>query len=69
MFVILLKIKYTAMEVLTQKKEIVDWTTTINNQLEKRENLSFRERFEKGLSVEEFRVEMKRRIANYPVRK
>jgi len=57
------------MEVLEQKKEIVDWTNTIDNRLDKKEKLSFRERFEKGLSIEEFRAEMKRRIANYPVRK
>jgi|JI61114DRNA_FD_contig_71_41341_length_1310_multi_3_in_0_out_0_3 hypothetical protein len=66
------------MEVLEQKKEIVDWILTLENKdiLDdiykfKRQNTSFNfdEEFAKGLTVEEFRAEMKRRIRNYPLRK
>jgi hypothetical protein len=65
------------MEVLEQKKELVDWILTLENpavlniiyNIKKEESFNFDEEFAKGLTVEEFRAEMKRRIRNYPLRK
>ena len=62
------------METLTKKKEIIDWISTLDNpviinniyNLKNNSNLSFDERFTKGLTVEEFRLEIKKRIRNYP---
>jgi hypothetical protein len=60
-----------------QKKELIDWIATLDNpmilkSLKKIKNDStfdFDREFSKGLTVEEFRAEMKKRIRNYPVRK
>ncbi len=65
------------MEMLTQKKEIIDWISSLDNPLilnniyniKKESTFDFDKEFAKGLTVEEFRAEMKRRIRNYPLRK
>lgn len=65
------------MEMLTQKKEIIDWISSLDNPLilnniyniKNQPLSSFEERCEKGLTLEQFRAEMKRRIRNYPIRK
>lgn len=65
------------MEILTQKKELIDWISTLDNPLilnslsniKKESSFDFDKEFAKGLTVEEFRAEMKRRIRNHPVRK
>jgi hypothetical protein len=65
------------MEVLEQKKELVDWILTLENpavlniiyNIKKEESFNFDEEFSKGLTVEEFGAEMKRRIRNFPLRK
>ena len=64
------------MEMQTQKKELIDWISQLDNpvllsnlyNIKKEANLSFEERFAKGLNVEEFRTEIKKRIRNYPVK-
>jgi hypothetical protein len=51
------------MEIATQKKEIIDWILSIEDQailneiesLKPRKDFDFDEEFEKGLTVEEFR--------------
>ena len=65
------------MEMLTQKKEIIDWISSLDNplilnniyNLRKESKLSFEERCAKALTLEEFRAEIKKRIRNYPVKK
>ena len=62
---------------LTQKKEIIDWISSLDNplilnniyNLKKESKLSFEERCSKALTLEEFRAEIKKRIRNYPVKK
>jgi hypothetical protein len=65
------------MEVLEQKKELVDWISGLDNpavldavySIKENSTLSFKERFAKGLTVDEFKTEMKKRIQNYPNKK
>ena len=65
------------MEMLTQKKEIIDWISSLDNpyilnniyNIKKESKLSFEERCAKALTLEEFRAEIKRRILNYPITK
>ncbi len=62
---------------LTQKKEIIDWISTLDNPLilnniyniKKESNLSFEQRCANALTLEEFRAKIKRRIRSYPVKK
>lgn len=61
------------MEIATQKKEIIDWILSIEDQdilneiesLKPRKNFDFDEEFKKGLTVEEFRIAIKERIKSY----
>lgn len=65
------------MDTLTQKKEILDWISNLDNpiilntiyKIKENNNLSFKERFENGLTSEEFKQEMTKRIKEYPNRK
>jgi hypothetical protein len=65
------------MKVLEQKREIVDWIYQLDNPLvlnniyniKKKTGLTFKERFANGLTAEEFKAAMKKRIQNYPNRK
>jgi hypothetical protein len=65
------------MDTLMQKKEILDWISTLDNpiilntiyKIKENNNLSFKERFENGLTSEEFKQEMTKRIKEYPNRK
>ena len=65
------------MKMLTQKKEIIDWISSLDNpyilnniyNIKKESKLSFEERCAKALTLEEFRAEIKRRILNYPITK
>jgi hypothetical protein len=65
------------MEMLTKKKELIDWISSIDNplilndiyNLKKEITFDFDKEFAKGLTLEEFRTEMKKRIRNYPLRK
>jgi protein involved in polysaccharide export with SLBB domain len=61
------------MEIATQKKEIIDWILSIEDQavlneievIKKQTNFNFDEEFKKGLTVEQFRTAIKERIASY----
>jgi hypothetical protein len=65
------------MELLTQKKELIDWISTLDNpviintiyNIKKESKLNFEERCANALTLEEFRTEIKKRIRNYPVKK
>ena len=65
------------MEMQTQKKELIDWISSLDNPLilnnvykiKKETSLSFEERCANALTVEEFRAEMKKRIRSYPITK
>ncbi len=60
-----------------QKQEIIDWIATINDvsvledlkELKRRDTFNFGEEFKKGLTVEEFRAAIKKRIRNYDWKK
>ncbi|NCT09591.1 MAG: hypothetical protein GW772_05870 [Flavobacteriia bacterium] len=64
------------MKVLDQKRELIDWilalddATMINTlyNLKNKSTLTFEERFAKGISVDSFKTEIKKRIQNYPNR-
>ena len=55
------------MEIITQKKEIIDWILSIEEQsllnkiesLKKNVNFDFDEEFKKGLTAEDFRIAIK----------
>lgn len=61
------------MEIVTQKKEIIDWILSIEDQavlneienFKKQINFDFDEEFKKGLTVEQFRTAIKERITSY----
>ena len=61
------------MEIATQKKEIIDWILSIEDQevlneiemLKTQSSFDFDEEFKKGLTVEEFRTAIKERISSY----
>jgi len=63
----------TKMEIATQKKEIIDWILSIEDQavlneiemLKTQSSFDFDEEFNKGLSVEQFRKAIKERIKSY----
>lgn len=65
------------MEIATQKKEIIDWILSIEDQsilneiesLKPRKDFDFDEEFKKGLTVEEFRKAIKERIKTYSWKK
>ena len=65
------------MEIDTQKKEIIDWILSIEDQailneiesLKPRKDFDFDEEFKKGLAPEEFRKAIKERIKNYSWKK
>ena len=65
------------MGVLEQKKEIVDWILSLENKevlndiykfKKNTTTFDFDKEFAKGLTSDEFRAEMKRRIRNYPLK-
>jgi hypothetical protein len=61
------------MEIATQKKEIIDWILSIEDQavlneieiLKKQTSFNFDEEFKKGLTTEQFRTAIKHRIKSY----
>lgn len=61
------------MEIVTQKKEIIEWILSIEDQAVLNEienfknqmNFDFDEEFKKGLTVEQFRTAIKERISSY----
>lgn len=61
------------MEIATQKKEIIDWILSIEDQavlneieiLKKQTSFDFDEEFKKGLTTEQFRTAIKDRIKSY----
>jgi hypothetical protein len=61
------------MEIATQKKEIIDWILSIEDQevlneieiLKKQTSFNFDEEFKKGLTTEQFRTAIKERIKSY----
>jgi len=61
------------MEIATQKKEIIDWILSIEDQevlneieiLKKQSSFNFEEEFKKGLTTEQFRTAIKERIKSY----
>ena len=64
-------------ELSIQKQELIDWIATINDvsvlddlkELKRRDTFNFEEEFKKGLTVEEFRTAIKKRIRNYDWKK
>ena len=64
-------------EIEIQKQELIDWIATINDvsvlddltELKRRDTFNFEEEFKKGLTVEEFRAAIKKRIRNYDWKK
>ncbi len=64
-------------EIEIQKQELIDWISTINDvsvledlkELKRRDTFNFEEEFKKGLTVEEFRAAIKKRIRNYDWKK
>ncbi|HAT77271.1 MAG TPA: hypothetical protein DCS19_10665 [Flavobacterium sp.] len=67
----------TKMEIATQKKEIIDWILSIEDQavlneiemLKTQSSFDFDEEFKKGLSVEEFRKRTTEFIKSLPWKK
>lgn len=65
------------MKILEQKQELVDWLSTVSDEkvlleiksIRYRANFNFKERFEKGITSDELKAEMRKRIQNYPSRK
>jgi hypothetical protein len=66
------------MAILEQKKEIIDWILSLENKeilddiytfKKQTTTFNFDEEFAKGLTIEEFKAEMKKRIRSYPVKK
>jgi len=61
------------MDIATQKKEIIDWILSIEDQavlneieiLKKQTSFDFDEEFKKGLTTEQFRTAIKDRIKSY----
>ncbi len=61
----------------SQKQELINWISTINDvqvienltELKRRATFNFEEEFKKGLTVEEFRAAIKKRIKNYDWKK
>ena len=61
------------MEIATQKKEIIDWILSIEDQtvldeietLKKQTSFNFDEEFKKGLTPDQFRTVIKDRIKSY----
>ena len=62
-----------APKISRQKQELIDWISNMNDvsaldnltELKRRETFNFEEEFKKGLTVEEFRTAIKKRIRNY----
>lgn len=61
------------MEIVAQKKEIIDWILSIEDQsvlneieiIKKQTSFDFDEEFKKGLTVDQFRTAIKERIKTY----
>lgn len=61
------------MEIVTQKKEIIDWILSIEDQavlneievIKKQNSFNFDEEFKKGLTADQFRTAIKERIKSY----
>lgn len=58
---------------LTKKKELIEWLMALENdvildkisELKKKETYDFENKYKKGLKLEEFRSEIKKRIKDY----
>lgn len=61
------------MEQLEKKKELIEWLRALENdvildkidELKKKATYDFKNNYENGLKLEEFRTEIKKRIKNY----
>jgi hypothetical protein len=64
------------MNTLEQKKELIDWISQLDNPLvlntiynfKQKSVLTFKERFSKAITIDEFKTEIKKRIQNYPIK-
>jgi len=65
------------MEIIKQKKELVDWILSLENKSvlddiyqlkEQTTTFNFEEELKKGLTAEEFRIEMKTRVKSYSLK-
>ena len=62
---------------LTSKQELIDWISTIEDPetlmilkgIKHEATFNFDEEWKKGISLEDFRTEMLRRVRNYPWKK
>ena len=62
---------------LTSKQELIDWISTIEDPetlmilkgIKHEATFNFEEEWKKGISLEDFRTEMLRRVRNYPWKK
>ena len=62
------------MEVLAQKKEILDWISGLDNpvilnavySIKQKQEISFKERFEKGITAEEFKEKTTQFLKSLP---
>ena len=65
------------MEKSAVKKEIIDWISTLEDEstlmilegVKRNATFNFEEEWKKGISLEEFRDEMLKRVRNYPWKK
>lgn len=64
------------MRVVDQKKEIIDWVLTLEDEAllnelyqfkQQSKLINFEEELKNGMSILEFKAEIKRRIRNYPL--
>ncbi len=68
-----MNVNFIKMEIVAQKKEIIDWILSIEDQavldeievLKKQTSFNFDQEFKKGLTTEQFRTAIKERIKSY----
>jgi hypothetical protein len=62
------------METLTLQQELIDWIKSIDNkqillelsEIKRRSSFNFREEFNKGIPLEEAKIELIKRVRAYP---